>query len=98
MPPSSCLTGRATRRIQKALESLAVHYAATTSTQHTQIASAQAELATEQRQSMHLRDVLGEAMEQLIPETYGWRCKIALWLAVVICVDQWRNCMFFFLN
>ena len=50
-----------------------------------QIASAQAELAMEQHQSMHLCDMLGKVMEHLIQETYRWRCKIALWLAVVVC-------------
>jgi len=71
-----------------ALESLAARHAATTSTLHTQLASAQAALTTEQRQSTRLRDVLDEATEQLAQETYGRRREIALRLAVVGREDQ----------
>jgi hypothetical protein len=55
---------------------------------HTQLASAQAALATEQRQSARLRDVLDDATEQLARETYGRRREIALRLAVVGREDQ----------
>ena len=71
-----------------ALESLAARHAATTSTLHTQLASAQAALTTEQRQSTRLRDVLDESTEQLAQETYGRRREIALRLAVVGREDQ----------
>jgi hypothetical protein len=50
---------------------------------HTQLASAQAALAHEQRQTSRLRDVLDEATEQLARETYGRRREIALRLGVV---------------
>jgi len=55
---------------------------------HTQLASAQTALATEQRQTARLRDVLDEATEQLARETYGRRREIALRLAVVGREDQ----------
>jgi len=77
-----------TDRLQRALESLNARHAATTSTLHTQLASAQAALATEQRQSARLRDVLDEATEQLARETYGRRREIALRLSVVGREDQ----------
>ena len=77
-----------TDTLQRALESLNARHAATTSTLHTQLASAQAALATEQRQSARLRDVLDEATEQLARETYGRRREIALRLAVVGREDQ----------
>jgi hypothetical protein len=48
----------------------------------------QAALATEQRQSARLRDVLDEATEQLARETYGRRREVALRLAVVGREDQ----------
>ncbi|KAI9511096.1 hypothetical protein F5148DRAFT_1009987 [Russula earlei] len=72
-----------TDTLQRALESLAARHAATTSTLHTQLASLQAALAIERRQSARLRDVLDEATEQLARETYGRRREIALRLAVV---------------
>jgi hypothetical protein len=74
--------------LQGALESLKARHAATTSTLHVQLASAQAALATERRQSARLRDVLDEATEQLARETYGRRREIALRLAVVGREDQ----------
>ncbi|KAH9958343.1 hypothetical protein BC827DRAFT_612750 [Russula dissimulans] len=77
-----------TNTLQKALESLTARHAATTSTLQTQVASAQAALATEQRQVARLRDVLDEATEQLARETYGRRREIALRLAVVGREDQ----------
>ncbi|KAH9981756.1 hypothetical protein BJV74DRAFT_74892 [Russula compacta] len=77
-----------TNTLQKALESLTARHAATTSTLHTQLASARATLAIEQRQSARLRDVLDEATEQLARETYGRRREIALRLAVVGREDQ----------
>ena len=77
-----------TDTLQRALESLNARHAATTSTLHTQFASAQAALATEQRQCARLRDVLDEATEQLARETYGRRREIALRLAVVGREDQ----------
>ena len=58
------------------------------STLRTQLASAQAALANEQRQTARLRDVLDEATEQLARETYGRRREIALRLAVVGREDQ----------
>jgi hypothetical protein len=72
-----------TDRLQGALESLNARHAATTSTLHTQLASAQSALVAEQRQSARLRDVLDEATEQLARETYGRRREIALRLSVV---------------
>ncbi|KAI0293560.1 hypothetical protein BC826DRAFT_1014818 [Russula brevipes] len=77
-----------TDTLQRALESLTARHAATTSTLHTQLAAAQAALATEQRQTARLRDVLDEATEQLARETYGRRREIALRLAVVGREDQ----------
>jgi len=56
--------------LQKALKSLAVRHAATTSTLHMQFALAQAALAMERRQSTCLHT------EHLTQETYGWRCEI----------------------
>ena len=61
-----------TDTLQKALEAPAARHAATTSTLHTQLASAQGALAT----------------EQLARETYGRRREIALRLAVVGREDQ----------
>ena len=58
------------------------------STLRTQLASAQAALANEQRQTARLRDVLDGATEQLARETYGRRREIALRLAVVGREDQ----------
>ena len=77
-----------TDTLQRALESLNARHAATISTLHTQLASAQSALANEQRQSARLRDVLDEATEQLARETYGRRREIALRLAVVGREDQ----------
>ena len=77
-----------TDTLQGALESLKARHAATTSTLHVQLASTQAALATERRQSARLRDVLDEATEQLARETYGRRREIALRLAVVGREDQ----------
>jgi len=65
--------------LQKALEALATRHAATTSTLHTQLASAQC---------ARLRDMLDEATEQLARETYSRRREIALRLAVVGREDQ----------
>jgi hypothetical protein len=77
-----------TDTLQGALESLKARHAATTSTLHVQLASTQAALAAERRQSARLRDVLDEATEQLARETYGRRREIALRLAVVGREDQ----------
>ncbi|KAI0306281.1 hypothetical protein B0F90DRAFT_1622897 [Multifurca ochricompacta] len=77
-----------TDTLQKALESLKTRHAATTSTLHMQLASTQAALAAEQRQSTRLRNVLDEATEQLAREAYGRRREIALRLAVVGREDQ----------
>ncbi|KAI0247917.1 hypothetical protein BJV78DRAFT_1285140 [Lactifluus subvellereus] len=88
-PPSHRKFSQATAdTLQGALESLNARHAATTSTLHVQLASAQAALATERRQSARLRDVLDEATEQLARETYGRRREIALRLAVVGREDQ----------
>src|SRR6266567_3240931 len=62
-----------TDTLQRALESLNARHGATISTLHTQLASTQAALANERRQSARLRDVLDEATEQLAMETYGRR-------------------------
>lgn len=77
-----------TDTLQKSLESLKARHAATTATLHMQAASAQTSLASEQRQSTRLRDVLEEATEELAREAYGRRREIALRLAVVGREDQ----------
>jgi hypothetical protein len=87
-PRSRKFSQTTTDTLQKSLESLAARHVATTSTLHTQLASAQTALATERRQTARLRDVLDEATEQLARETYGRRREIALRLAVVGREDQ----------
>ncbi|KAH9035324.1 hypothetical protein EDB85DRAFT_2087549 [Lactarius pseudohatsudake] len=77
-----------TDTLQKSLESLKARHAATTATLHMQAASAQTTLASEQRQSTRLRNVLDEATEELAREAYGRRREIALRLAVVGREDQ----------
>ncbi|KAI9459454.1 hypothetical protein BJY52DRAFT_1265783 [Lactarius psammicola] len=77
-----------TDTLQKSLESLKARHAATTATLHMQAASAQTALASEQRQSARLRNVLEEATEELAREAYGRRREIALRLAVVGREDQ----------
>ncbi|KAI9446192.1 hypothetical protein H4582DRAFT_1904179 [Lactarius indigo] len=77
-----------TDTLQKSLESLKARHAATTATLHMQATSAQAALASEQRQSARLRNVLEEATEDLAREAYGRRREIALRLAVVGREDQ----------
>ncbi|KAH9066387.1 hypothetical protein EDB87DRAFT_1590942 [Lactarius vividus] len=77
-----------TDTLQKSLESLKARHAATTATLHMQAVSAQTALASEQRQTTRLRNVLEEATEELAREAYGRRREIALRLAVVGREDQ----------